>query len=194
MAKNDKTHYQDRSTNDSKHPIDRAILGALSSGPMQAGLLMKKVIDSTKLAKALYYRRLAVLRDDTKEIVYAQSKREKYYALFEHASRLAPYLKKRGDLEQYVIASARELRDYMMNKAAYDTRNPDINSNIHVKFSMFIDAVAMLRDAHPGLPKFELPDYEPGDGSDYEEMIGEKWHAIRAYHRHVLKVLEFFNQ
>jgi hypothetical protein len=56
---------------------------------------------------------------------------------------------------------------------------------------MFIDAVAMLRDVHPGLPRFVLPDYEPGDGSDYEEMIGEKWHAIRAYHRYVLKVLEF---
>jgi hypothetical protein len=188
MTKGDKTRYLNRSTDTSKDPIDKAIREALSSEPMRAGSLKARVVESTKCSDAQYHKRLAVLRDDTKAIAFVQSGRDRYYALSNQTKRLAPYLKKRGELEQYVIASARDLRDYLMREAAYDSRNPDLNSSIHIKFSMFIDAIAMLRESYPGLPRFKLPNDES------ESEMEKKWHAIRAYHSYLLEVLEFFKQ
>jgi hypothetical protein len=177
----------DISRNESKDPVDSAIFKVLSRGPVSHGNLMKEVLNLTRESQSQFNKRLAVLRDDTRQVLSVRSGRHTYYGLPEQKDQLTRLLKKNGELEQYVIDSARALRDYMMNKAVYDWNTPGLNSSIHARFIMFWDAVDRLRESCPGLPAFKQPKKEPSDQQEY-------LNAIRLYHLYTLEILDFLEQ
>ncbi|HEX9907375.1 MAG TPA: hypothetical protein VGB78_02770 [Thermoplasmata archaeon] len=181
MRKDKERESPNRSTDSSKHPVDAAILRTLSSGVKSADSLKAEVISSTRCSPAIYYKRLSILRDDLRGVVFRPKGRRKYYALPQDEDRLAQYAGRQTDIEQRVVKSARYLADYMMTEARYDSRNPELDTSLYFKFIMLGQYLDMLRKTQPNIP-------------DFKGRLNAKSpsHAIVEMHQFVLEVLQYF--
>lgn len=167
MSRGTDTDLRNVSENESTDIVDTMILQALASGPKSASQLMDEVMNSARCSRPKYFKRLAVLRDDTRRVIRVLDGKKAHYGLPNDLPALGRLLKKQGRLEQYVVDHAYYLLELAMRRMDYQRPGKDIMNEMAFKSHMLLTALDRLRDSYPDLPEWE----SPTDDKDLDEGV-----------------------